>query len=67
MLAWQFAGESSGGLPQWRCLRLRNVRDAQARGGKWFAGGSRRTEQTCVTDIDLDINVHVRNCDNIAP
>jgi hypothetical protein len=22
VLAWQFAGESSGPLPQWRCLRL---------------------------------------------
>jgi hypothetical protein len=60
VLAWQFAGESSGQLPQWRCLRLHNVRDAQARDGKWFAGGSHRTEQTCVAHIDLDINVHVR-------
>ena len=60
VLAFQFAGESSGRLPQWRCLRLRNVRDAEARDGKWFAGSSHRTEQTCVTAIDLDINVHVR-------
>jgi hypothetical protein len=60
VLGWQFAGESSGRLPQWRCLRLRNVRDAQARAGKWFAGGSHRAEQTCVATIDLDINVHVR-------
>jgi hypothetical protein len=28
VLAWQFAGESSGKLPQWRCLKLANVRDA---------------------------------------
>ena len=59
-LAWQFAGESSGALPQWRCLRLANVRDAHARNGRWHEGGSHRTEQTCVTDIDLDINIHVR-------
>lgn len=25
VLAWQFAGESSGPLPQWRCLKLANV------------------------------------------
>ena len=25
VLAWQFGGESSGPLPQWRCLRLANV------------------------------------------
>jgi hypothetical protein len=59
VLAWQFAGESSGRLPQWRCLRLANVR-ARARTGRWHEGGSHRTEQTCVSAIDLDINVHVR-------
>ena len=59
-LAWQFAGESSGKLPQWRCLRLANVRDARARAGRWYEGGSHRTEQTCVSNIDLDVNVHVR-------
>lgn len=60
VLAWQFAGESSGPLPQWRCLRLANVRDAQARNGRWHEGGSHRTEQRCVSTIDLDINVHIR-------
>jgi hypothetical protein len=60
VLAWQFAGESSGKLPQWRCLRLANVRDARARNGRWYEGGSHKTEQRCVSDIDLDINIHVR-------
>jgi hypothetical protein len=60
VLAWQFAGTSSGKLPQWRCLKLANVRDARARDGSWHAGGSHNTTQSCVTDIDLDINVHVR-------
>jgi hypothetical protein len=60
VLAWQFAGESSGKLPQWRCLRLANVRDARARDGRWYEGGSHKTEQTCVSRIDLDINIHVR-------
>ena len=60
VLAWQFAGESSGTLPQWRCLKLANVRDARARDGRWHEGGSHRTEQTCVRDIDLDINIDVR-------
>jgi hypothetical protein len=60
VLAWQFAGESSGRLPQWRCLKLANVSDARVRDGRWHEGGSHRTEQTCVSDIDLDINVHVR-------
>jgi hypothetical protein len=59
-LAWQFAGESSGPLPQWRCLKLANVRDARAREGRWHAGGSHKTTQKCVVNIDLDINIHVR-------
>jgi hypothetical protein len=60
VLAWQFGGESSGPLPQWRCLRLANVREARTRKGRWHAGGSHKTQQKCVVDIDLDINVHIR-------
>ncbi|MGF6311689.1 hypothetical protein ABIB82_003003 [Bradyrhizobium sp. i1.8.4] len=60
VLAWQFAGESSGPLPQWRCLRLANVSDISLREGRWHEGGSHRTAQTCVSEIDLDINIHVR-------
>jgi len=60
VLAWKFAGTSSGKLPQWRCLKLANIRDARARDGRWHAGGSHKTTQKCVTEIDLDINVHVR-------
>ncbi len=60
VLAWQFAGKSSGKLPQWRCLKLAGVRDARAHDGRWYAGGSHKMTQKCVTNIDLDINVHVR-------
>lgn len=60
VLAWQFAGESSGPLPQWRCLKLAGVSEARAREGHWHAGGSHRMTQRCVSEIDLDINVHVR-------
>ncbi|GEC54886.1 hypothetical protein ABIF38_006702 [Bradyrhizobium japonicum] len=60
VLAWQFAGESSGKLPQWRCLRLANVSDVSLRKGPWYEGGSHRTEQRCVSAIDLDINIDVR-------
>jgi hypothetical protein len=60
VLAWQFAGESSGRLPQWRCLGLANVRHARTRKGRWHEGSSHRSEQTCVSAIDLDINIHVR-------
>ncbi|WP_431203394.1 hypothetical protein ACQ86E_32325 [Bradyrhizobium betae] len=60
VLAWQFAGESSGSLPQWRCLKLVNVSNVRTRDGRWHEGGSHRTTQTCIKKIDLDINVHVR-------
>jgi hypothetical protein len=60
VLAWQFAGESSGPLPQWRCLRLSEVSQARTRDGRWHAGGSHKTTQKCVSDVDLDINIHVR-------
>ncbi|MGY4570273.1 hypothetical protein [Bradyrhizobium sp. USDA 3256] len=60
VLAWQFGGSSSGQLPQWRCLRLARVGDISLRNGAWYEGGSRRTEQTCVSEIDLDINIDVR-------
>jgi hypothetical protein len=60
VLAWQFAGESSGPLPQWRCLKLANISKARPRDGRWHDGGSHQTTQTCVSEIDLDINVHVR-------
>jgi hypothetical protein len=60
VLAWQFAGESSGPLPQWRCLKLARVSEARAREGRWHEGRSHRATQTCVSEIDLDINVHVR-------
>jgi hypothetical protein len=60
VLAWQFGGESSGPLPQWRCLKLANVSNASTREGRWHEGGSHRSTQTCVSEIDLDINVHVR-------
>jgi hypothetical protein len=60
VLAWQFSGESSGPLPQWRCLRLARIRHARARAGAWHEGSSHRTTQTCVSTVDLDINIDVR-------
>jgi hypothetical protein len=60
VLAWQLGGESSGPLPQWRCLKLAGVSNARTRESHWHEGGSHQTTQTCVSDIDLDINIHVR-------
>lgn len=64
VLAWQFAGEvSQGKLPEggaWKCFRLAKVRNASSRAGPWYEGGSHKSEQKCVTNVHLDINIHVR-------
>jgi predicted DNA-binding transcriptional regulator YafY len=63
LLAWQFGGGTSSVLPpggEWRCLKVADIRDAAARDGRWHAGSSHQTAQTCVQEIDLDINIHVR-------
>ncbi|MET0687780.1 MAG: hypothetical protein ABWY38_01040 [Methyloceanibacter sp.] len=63
VLAFQFGGASSTKLPpggEWRCLYLARVKDAALRDGPWREGGTHKAQQTCVEDVDLDINVHVR-------
>jgi hypothetical protein len=62
-LTYQFGGESRSGLKRsepWRCLKLAEVTDVRLREGPRHEGKRHRKEQTCVEDVDLDINVHVR-------
>ena len=64
LLAFQFGGKSSKPLPrdgEWRCLVVAEMRNVAARDGSWGAGSSHRTEQSCVAEVDLDINIHVRH------
>lgn len=59
VLAFQFGGESSKGLPpggEWRCLFLRQVRNPRLREGAWHAGSSHTRPQVCVEEVDLDVN-----------
>lgn len=63
VLAFQFGGESSSPLPpggNWKCLDLARVEKAALREGPWQEGSLHRKPQTCVEDVDLDINIHVR-------
>lgn len=63
VLAYQFGGDSKKGLPrggEWRCLDLSEVRDPELRDGPWYEGTGHSTEQKCMKDVDLDINIHVR-------
>jgi hypothetical protein len=63
VLAYQIGGGSSSGLPpggEWRCMTLSQVSQAQRRNGPWREGLQQRSDQTCVKDVDIDINIHVR-------
>ena len=64
VLVFQFAGETSKGkLPPggaWKCMFLAQVREARLRDGPWREGKSHKQKQVCVSDVDLDINIHVR-------
>lgn len=58
-LTFQFAGESGSSLPhggEWRCLTLAEVSDIQLRDGPWHAGSGHSAAQTCVTEVDYDVN-----------
>lgn len=57
-LAWQYAGKTSGRLPDWRCLYFALVGDAQPVEGEWQAGPSHQSRQTCVQIVDYDANEH---------
>lgn len=59
VLTFQFGGESSTQLPsdgEWRCLAVGDVSDIELREGPWRAGTEHGSAQTCVTDVDYDIN-----------
>ena len=63
LLAWQFGGQTSSALPpggEWRCFKVAEMRNIERRAGEWHSGGSHQTTQTCVPDVDIDVNIHVR-------
>jgi hypothetical protein len=57
-LTWQFEGSGSGGPVhgQWKCLSLAEVSSAEMIDGPWRSGGEHRRSQSCVKDVDLDVN-----------
>jgi len=58
-LTFQVGGTSSSSLPpggEWRCLTLVNVRHAALHAGPWRAGDSHAMPQSCVEDVDIDVN-----------
>lgn len=57
-LTWQFAGYGSSGMVrgQWKCLTLSEVKEATIIDGPWRSGSRHLQAQTCVKDVDLDVN-----------
>lgn len=62
-LVWQLTGPErvDRGAEGWRCLFLENVAFAELREGFWREGDSHRSEQRCVEEVDIDVNIHVRH------
>jgi hypothetical protein len=57
-LTWQFEGSGSRGpvRGQWKCLSLAEVDSAEIFEGPWRYGGEHRRSQSCVKNVDLDVN-----------
>jgi hypothetical protein len=57
-LTWQFEGSGSKGpvCGQWKCLSLAEVRSAAMIEGPWRSGREHRQSQSCVRQVDLDVN-----------
>jgi len=57
-LSYQLKGPERVSRPVkgWRCLRLESVREATLRDGPWDEGASHKTTQTCVDEVDVDVN-----------
>lgn len=59
-LVFQFGGGSSSGLPiggQWRCVFLSEVLDVKIAQGDWHTGNSHTRPQTCVDQIDVQVQI----------
>jgi len=58
-LFFQFAGDSSRGLPpdgEWRCIPIDGLEDVVTREGAWHTGYGHSRPQTCVDDIEVEVD-----------
>jgi len=57
-LFFQFAGESSRGLPpggEWRCIPVDELLDVSVREGEWHTDDRHSQPQTCVDEVDVEV------------
>lgn len=60
VLSFQFAGQSSKGLPpggEWRCMRVDEMGQVASRTGAWHTGDNHSRPQRCVKDIDVEVTI----------
>ena len=62
-LFYQFAGESStrrigppGDHSNWRCMAVDALSDVRISDSEWHSAGNHSQDQTCVGDIDLEVD-----------
>ena len=61
-LFYQYAGSSSSGLmppghpSNWRCIPIDGLQDVTLLDGPWESAGNHSTDQTCVHNIDLEVD-----------
>ena len=58
VLAFQFAGDSTSGLPpggEWRCMPLAAITRIAVREGPWRTDPTAVRPQTCVDEVDVEV------------
>jgi hypothetical protein len=59
VLGYQFGGASSSGLPpggEWRCFDVAGLSNVGTRNGVWYTGNGHTQPQTCVDQIDVEVD-----------
>jgi hypothetical protein len=59
VLSFQFGGQSSSSLPpggEWRCMRVDEITNTSSRAGPWHTGDNHNRPQTCVKDVDVEVD-----------
>ena len=60
VLMFQFAGDSSKGLPpggEWRCMDVEALSNVADRDGPWHTKDDHRRPQTCIDVVDVDVTM----------
>ena len=55
-LVYQFGGKTNSRLPEWKCFSLSKVTEVKLRDGPWHVGDRHRQRQSCVKEVDVDVN-----------